>query len=156
VWALQVLGLLADKKRARDVRSARVEYMSRRRGTSTSLVLEPPPSVRTFCQVVRREFLPYRRDRQPDIAPTISMQAITRKAPVPETADLLKAYSAESIEPCAGKARWIALTMHHRPGSVWIHRCGHRSQARSLHYRYLQERRGATARSAARLSRRTF
>lgn len=45
MWALQVLGLLADKKRARDVRLARVEYMSRRRGTSTSLVLEPPSSV---------------------------------------------------------------------------------------------------------------
>lgn len=42
---LQVLDLLADKERARDVRSARVEYMSRRRGMSTSLVLEPPPSV---------------------------------------------------------------------------------------------------------------
>lgn len=66
MWALQVLGLLADKKRARDVRLARVEYMSQRRGTSTSLVLEPPSSVPSsrLLRIFRRIA---GRDRRPGI-----------------------------------------------------------------------------------------
>lgn len=66
-----MLGLLADKKRARDVRLARVEYMSRRRGTSTSLVLEPPSSVHSVKSFVVNFSRIAGRDRRPGIAPIV-------------------------------------------------------------------------------------
>lgn len=56
MWALQVLGLLADKKRARDVRSAGRVYESTPWYVHVTRSWTSSVRPYTFCQVVHREF----------------------------------------------------------------------------------------------------